>query len=418
MEETPKSDQRTASSPGASDVQPARHKAPFWIRNGVIIAGSILLAGILFLGLHYLAESLTHESTDDAFLDGNIVSIAPRIPGQVQKVYVDQNQSVEAGTLLFEIDPRDYEIQLAQKKSARVAAQANEGVIKASFELLANQVEVAEATAKQSEAEAAADQAKAEQAIADLKRAEDLNERKIISPQEYDTARTAASAAKANLLASQQKAVSDRSKVASAKAQLQAGRKAFDRAVAQSEQAGVDVQQAELTLSYARATAPGKGRISRKAIETGDYVQAGQRVMALVLSDIWVTANFKETQLKKIRVGQHVDITIDSVSGRTFPGHVQSIQAGSGAAFSLLPPENAVGNFVKVVQRVPVRIFFDGTVDTAHVLGPGMSVVPSVHVSSFEISDLVVIIVALLLGLVSGFFWKKAAIKQTSNGKR
>ena len=287
-------------------------------------------------------------------------------------------------------------------------------MVKASFELLGAQVETAGATAKQSEAETAADRAKADRANADLKRADDLNQRNIISPQEYDAAKSAAAAAEATWNATREKAASDRSKVTAAKAQLEAGRKAWDRAIAQADESKVDVQQADLNLSYTRLTAPQDGRITRKAVEAGDYVQVGQKLMALVLNDLWVTANFKETQLKNIRTNQPVRLRIDSVSGKTFSGRVQSIQSGSGAAFSLLPPENAVGNYVKIVQRVPVKIVFDSPPQTDHVLGPGMSVVPAVHVTSFEIPDAVIAVIAILLAALVGLLWKKLADRSAS----
>ena len=149
------------------------------------------------------------------------------------------------------------------------------------------------------------------------------------------------------------------------------------------------MQAAELNLSYARVTAPADGYVTKKAVESGDYVQVGQRLMALVPSDLYVTANFKETQVEHIRPGQPVRITVDSAGSRVFAGHVESIMAGSGARFSLLPPENAVGNYVKVVQRIPVKILFDEPVEAEHVLGPGMSVVPSVKVQGYEVSETV-----------------------------
>jgi membrane fusion protein (multidrug efflux system) len=144
-------------------------------------------------------------------------------------------------------------------------------------------------------------------------------------------------------------------------------------------------------------------------VEAGDYIQVGQRIMALVPTNLWVTANFKETQLKKIHVGQPVKIVIDSIAGKTLFGHVESIQAGSGAAFSLLPPENAVGNYVKVVQRVPVRISFDAPIQTQNVVGPGMSATPSVHVSGFKIPEVVILLISIVLALVAGFFWRALA---------
>ncbi|HLP78136.1 MAG TPA: HlyD family secretion protein [Candidatus Paceibacterota bacterium] len=387
-------------------------RRPFWKRKPVIVVGIALLGWVLSIGLALLGESFTHESTDNAFLDGNVVSIGPKVSGQVRKVFVDQNQFVHAGDPLLEIDPRDYEVQLEQKKSALAAAHANELLVKASFELLKTEVQSAEATAKQSEAEAASDEARADKARADLQRAEDLNRRKIISPQEYDTAKSAAAAAIASWNAGKEKFSSDQAKIAAAKAQLEAGRRGLERAQAQAEESNVDVKQAELNLSYTHVTAPQDGLVTRKAVESGDYIQVGQKLMALVPKDLWVTANFKETQLKKIRVGQKVRISIDAIAKQTFPGIVQSIQAGSGAAFSLLPPENAVGNYVKVVQRVPVRIFFETNVASQYVLGPGMSVVPTIHVASFEISEAVTLGIAIFLALVIGFlWWKKASAK-------
>ena len=215
--------------------------------------------------------------------------------------------------------------------------------------------------------------------------------------------------ADATLKAAREKAASDRSRIAETRAELDAGRRAWERAEAQADQAGVDVQQADLNLSYTRITAPQDGRVTQKSVEQGDYVQVGQRLLALVGNDMYVIANFKETQLRNIRPGQPVRMTMDSLGGRTFSGHVESIQAASGAAFSLFPPENAVGNYVKVVQRVPVKILFDQPVEAAHVLGPGMSVVPSVRVSAFEIPNVVIALVAIVLAIAAGFAWSRAA---------
>lgn len=291
-------------------------------------------------------------------------------------------------------------------------------MLQSAITLLGAQVATAEATAKKSEAEAAADQATADKAAADLKRAEDLFQRKIISPQEYDSAKAAAASASATLKAGQEETASDRAKIAEAQAQLGAGRQAWERARAQADQSQVDVQQAELNLSYTHIAAPEDGHITRKAVDDGDYVQVGQKLMALVRNDLWVTANFKETQLKKIRVGQPVEVSIDSVAGKKFPARVESIQSGSGAAFSLLPPENAVGNYVKVVQRIPVKIVFTGPVATDHVLGPGMSVSPSVQVRNYVIPVFVVAIVAMALALAAGLFWWRFAKRTETNEAR
>ncbi len=387
-------------------------------RKVFFILITLVLAVIAYFGLRYFADTFTYESTDDAFLDATVVSIAPRIAGQIKTVYVGSNQQVKKGDPLVEIDPRDYDVLLAQKKAAQAAAEANVKVIKSSIGVLGMQVATTEATAKQFEAEASADQATAAKANADLKRAEDLFQKQVISPEEYDAAKAAAASANATLQAGQQKAISNRSKVEEIRAQLEAARNAWDRANAQAHQASAEVQQAELNLSYAHITSPIDGHVTRKAVENGDYVQVGQRLMALVANDIYVVANFKETELRDIQPGQPVTIRVDSVGGRLFAGHVQSIQAGSGAAFSLLPPENAVGNYIKVVQRVPVKILFDKPVEAEHVLGPGMSVVPSIKVSSFEIPDVVVAIVALILAAGIGFLWWKKANNKEPQAKK
>lgn len=403
---------RGAGSPaeaGGIEAPLNNHKPSFWKRRPTIVAGSVVLAVLFFFGLYYIIDSFTHESTDDAFLDATTVSVAPRVAGQIKRLAVIDNQAVKAGDVLAEIDPRDFEIQVAQKKTARVAADANVKLLLSSIELLATQVGTADATANQSEAQAAANQATAERADADLKRAEDLIRQRIISPQEFDTAKAVAASADATLKAAREKAASDRSKIAESRAELDAGRRAWERAEAQADQAGVDVQQADLNLSYTRITAPQDGRVTQKAVEQGDYVQVGQRLMALVANDIYVIANFKETQLRNIRPGQKVTITMDSLGGRKIAGRVESIQASSGAAFSLFPPENAVGNYVKVVQRVPVKILFDQPVEAAHVLGPGMSVVPSVRVNGFEVPDVVIAVVAILLAIAAGFVWSRVA---------
>ena len=368
-----------------------------------------MLGLLLYLGLGYFADTLTHESTDNAFLDAEIVAIGSKISGNVSKVWVNENQLVKRGDLLLEIDPRDVAVRLAQKKAAHSAAEANIKLVRASFDMLRSQVDTAEAKARESDAEAASDKATADRAASDLKRAEDLYHKNITSQQEYEASRAAAESAAATYNAGRQKAASDQSKVAEAKAQLEAGYQALERTQAQTKEAEVDEQEADLNLSYAKIVAPEDGRVTRKAVESGDYIEVGQRLMALVPTNIWVTGNFKETQLKRIRVNQPAEITIDSVSGRTYHGHVESIQAGSGARFSLLPAENAVGNYVKVVQRIPVKIVFDEVVASDHVLGPGMSVVPSIKVTSYEIPAFAIALAAGVLALIGGFFWIKLA---------
>ena len=399
-----------ATPPGGAKEGTA--KTPFWRRQTVVVLGTIILFGLLFYGLRYLSLSLTHETTDDAFLAANSVGVAPRVAGRVERIEVLDNQLVHVGQPLLELDPRDFQVALDQKRSALKAAEANVALLQAQLQLSQAQVLSAEATAKQSAAEAAAAQATAERAASDFKRAQDLIKNNTISPQEFDTAQAAANASEASLRAAHEKAASNQAKVTEAKASVETARKALERGQAVVHQAEWDEKAAQLNLSYTRLTAPTNGYVTKKSVAEGDYVQVGQKLFALVPDEgLFVEANYKETQLTDIRPGQSVEIRIDSVAGGPFAGHVESTMAGSGAAFSLLPPENAVGNYVKVVQRVGVKIVFDHPPHSGHVLGPGMSVVPSVLVKSYRIPELVVGIVAAVLAVVVGLFWWVAASK-------
>jgi membrane fusion protein (multidrug efflux system) len=413
MDDEHKSADKPNQPKAGEKSEPKDSKPSFFTRTGVILLGTVILALIFFWGIGYLIDTFTHESTDDAFLDGIIVSVAPKVSGQVQTVSVHNNQAVKQGDLLVALDPRDLAVLRDQKAAAHESAQSNEELAKASLALLRAQISAAEATARQSKSEVIAVQAGTEKAKADLKRAEDLLAKKTISPQEFDAAKAAGAAAEANTQAANEKAASDASKVTQARAQLEAGVKAYERAEAQSRQADLDTRAADLNLSYARITAPEDGLVTRKSVEEGDYIQAGQKLMALVTQRLWITANFKETQLREIRTNQTVEITIDSVDGRTFSGRVQSIQAGSGARFSLLPPENAVGNYIKVVQRVPVRIYFDALPQVDNVLGPGMSVNVSVRVKAFTLSRILLAVISVVLALILAGLWWRLARRRT-----
>lgn len=379
---------------------------PKFRRPLVFIIGAAVFALLLFLGAQYLLKAFTHESTDDAFLDTHFVSVAAKVAGWVTAVHAQDNQFVKQGDLLVEIDPRDFEAQLVQKKAASSASEANAQAVKASYELVRARVATAQATAKQSQAEAAAEKATADRARADLKRNEDLKERNVISPQEFDNAKAAAEIAEANFHAKEEQVASDESKVNEMRAQLTAAKPLVEMAVAQFKQSQADEKIAELDLSYSKVVSPVDGRVTTKHVTRGNYVQVGQNLLAIVPTNVWVTANFKETQLQKIRPGQPVEIEIDSVADKIFGGHVDSIQSGSGARFSLLPPENAVGNYVKVVQRVPVKILFDEFPKTPHALGPGFSAVPTVRTSDATVPKIVLALGSVLLAaLIAIFFW-------------
>ncbi len=380
-----------------------------------VILFTVVLFAMLFWGTNYLLRSFTHESTDDAFLEGHIISISPKVAGQVSAVYVTHNQLVKTGDPLFDIDPRDLQAVLDQKKAALASAQANQALVAATFELMRTRVETAEATRRQAEADQAAAAAASERAQADFARAEGLRQQNILSQQDYDAAKAAAVATAANLKSTQEKTLTEESHVKEARQQLEAARSAFDQAKAQIGSSTADLKAAELNLSYTKVFAPETGRIARKNVEPGSYVQTGQQLLALVPDNLWVVANFKETQLAKIQPKDPVEVEIDSVPGRVFRAHVDSVQPGSGARFSLLPPENAVGNFVKVVQRVPVKITFDEPLNTPHILGPGMSVSPSVRISDVRLSPVIIGILAALLAIAGGFLaWLLLSRKNSS----
>jgi membrane fusion protein (multidrug efflux system) len=374
------------------------------------------LAVLLFFGLGYLFDVLTHESTDDAFIAAHVVSIAPRISGQVAAVHVFDNQMVRSNELLVEIDPSSYSITVAQKETSAGAQSANYKAYLAGYELMRTKVTTAEATARQTKADADATGATAKWAQMDFDRAQDLRKQNTVSQRELDAAQTANLKAQADLNAARQKVAADDSRVDEATATVTATEAAITMALAQWTEAQTNVASAQLDLSYTKIFAPCDGRVTRKAVETGNYVQVGQQLMSIVPADIWVVANFKESQLKNMRTNQPVLVEIDALGGKKFRAHVDSVQAGSGAAFSLLPPENATGNYVKVVQRVPVKILFDEPLPADHVIGPGLSVTPDVRVASFALPEWAIGLLALILtGAAVAVF--RFVLSRKTNGK-
>jgi membrane fusion protein (multidrug efflux system) len=387
--------------PTVSDKQLAKLNSPLfiWPATGVLVV-------LLFFGLGYLADVLTHESTDDAFIAAHVVSIAPRVSGQVSAVHVLDNQMVRSNELLLEIDPADYATTAAQKQSSADAQEANYKTVLAALDLMAVKVTTAQATADQSKADADAAEATDARAQADFKRNQTLRTQNTISAQEFDNAQDAVKEADASLVAARQKAVADVSRINEAKATQTATEASAGMALALYRQAQTTVQSAQLDLSYTKIFAPCDGRVTRKAVEAGNYVQVGQQLMSIVPPEIWVVANFKESQLKKMKPGQPVLVEIDALGGKKYRAHVDSVQAGSGAAFSLLPPENATGNYVKVVQRVPVKILFDEPLPADHTIGPGLSVTPDVRVAAFALPEWAIGLLALILTGVAQFAFR------------
>ena len=380
----------------------------------IIWPAAAALAVLLYFGIAALVDVFTHESTDDAFIAGHVVSIAPRVAGQVAAVHVSDNQLVRSNDLLVEIDPADFATASAQKEAAAEAQTANHQTVLAALELMQAKLATAQATARESQANADAAAATAARAQADFARAQDLRKQNTTSVQEFDSAQAAAKEAEASLNSARQKAEADESKIKEAEAGLNAAKSAVGMALAQSHSAHKEAEAAHLNLSYVKIFAPCAGRVTRKAVEAGDYLQVGQQIMSLVPPEVWVVANFKESQLEKIGPGWPAVVTVDALGGKKFRAHVDSIQAGSGAAFSLLPPENATGNFVKVVQRVPVKIVFDEPLPAGRVIGPGLSVTPSVVVINIFPPAWLIALIAIILTGISVFIFRYLTVRRPS----
>ncbi len=426
-------------------------------RRIFVIGGAVLLVAAL-AGFVYWLYARQFESTDDAFIDGDVVQISPKVSAYVAKVYVESNQLVHKGDLLVELDTADLEVKLekakadlenarsqyqkavasatltkSSTKATRVQASSNVATTKSAVEqsqLAAasrrSQVTQAEAAVKTALAELAKARAQVAQPEADMRlaevefrRREALFTKGDISQQSLDQARNALQNARSRYDAAQKAVDSANSRVNEARAgvatanenyrqslagidvsraqlgeskgrlqQADTGPQQVDvsesqvaTALAAQTAAEAAVHQAELDLSYTKITAPEDGYVTKKNVLVGQLVQVGTPLMALSRSnEVWVIANFKETQLEEMRVGQTVYIKVDAYPNESFRGKVESFQAGTGSRFSLLPPENASGNFVKVVQRLPVKIVFDSPPDKVHLLAPGMSVEPSVKV--------------------------------------
>jgi len=303
----------------------------------------VVLLGLLVFGARKWWFGRNHVSTDNAQVDGHIVPILPKVGGYVAEVRVDENHAVKAGDTLVVLDDRDFRARLAQTDADLAALLAT----------VSSRTRVGQAEAAVAQA-----QANASKATADLARMEPLAAQNVVSQQQLDAARAAAAAALAQLASAQAALVGADARVAAARAAR---------------------DQAALQLSYTRITAPSNGVVSKKSVELGQLVQAGQPLMSVVpLDDIWVTANLKETEIADVTPGDSGVITVDAYKGREYPCYVESLSPATGAKFSLLPPDNATGNFTKVVQRIPVRMRCPSSADPAHPLRPGMSVVATI----------------------------------------
>ena len=412
----PKPDQKSVAGsppPRAADFSPVapRRAARSGRRRNIFIAVAVLVA--LVAGVYLWRYLGSYESTDDAQVDAHLYPVSARISGYVIKVSVDDNQYVEKGAVLVEIDPRDYEVSLKQAKAALANSEATArslhlnvpitSVSTASqLKFTASDIENTRAGIVAAEKQLAAAHAQVEQAEAndvnaqdDLVRYKLLVDKQEVAVQVYDRALAAAkastasvAAARANEAAAEQSVHQARSRLVESTATYESAKTAPQQvsssearalaAAADVEQKRAAVEQAELNLQYTRILAPISGEVN-KTVVVGLNVQPGQQLLTVVpLDEVWITANFKETQVRRMRTGQKSDIHVDS-NGRTYRGHVDSIAGATGPLFSLLPPENATGNYVKIVQRIPVKIVLEPGENKDRQLRPGMNVVPDVY---------------------------------------
>ncbi len=412
-EAPPDSESRTKPLPSTErdfHTRPSRTES-----SGFRIAVVIGVVVLLVVGIFVFRYVTSYESTDDAQVDGHLNSISARISGHVAKLNVLDNQYVEAGTVLVEIDPADYQVAYDRAKADFEDAQATAAAagvnvpitsVSTTTQVSATEADVANARAGIAAAKKQFDAAKAQLAQAeannvkaqnDLGRYKQLVDKQEISLQQYDQAVAAAKAGAAAVDAARATADAAQSQVAQAQdrlllaeanwrnaqtapRQMQVIRSRAASALAQAQQKKAALDQAELNLQYTKVIAPVAGVVSDRTVEVGQNVSPGQEMMKIIpLNDVWITANYKETQLRYMKIGQPVDIEVDA-NGKTYKGKVDSIAGASGARFSLLPPENATGNYVKVVQRVPVKIVLDPGENKDHYLRPGMSVDPKVWI--------------------------------------
>ena len=329
--------------------------------------GAAALVAFIVIAAYFVVPDWYSESTDDAYVEAHLTTVIAKVPAYVQTLHVDDNATVKNGELLVELDPRDY-------VNAVDVARANLEAEHSRRKEADTRVGIAEADVEQARAELTVARANAVLADANLKRLHSVSDARAVSSERVDTATAAFDANRATVTAAETKVRSSLATAELARAQV----KTAEASVAQASAA---LDQANLNLSYTKITAVLNGTIANKTVEEGNYVQPGQTLFVIVPMAPYVVANFKETQLERIRPGQAAYVRVDAYPHQRLKGHVDSLQRGSGSVFALLPPENATGNFVKVVQRIPVKIVLDDPGDAAKWISPGMSVEAQVMVS-------------------------------------
>lgn len=312
------------------------NQRPFYEKKRVIVP-LVTAFVLLIFGFIVSINSFFYKTTDDAFVEGHIITVAPRVSGIVEKLLVEDNQKVKKGDLLLEIDPKDYETKLKQSKAKLQEAYASLNSAQNQVEKTFSQLDFAKS---------------------DYDRFSKMFEKGIASTQDFELAKT---------------------KLTTASAENKSANAKYEELNATINRLKAEIEENELNLSYTKIYAAQDGKITHRTVEEGNYIQIAQPLFAISKDDVWVVANFKETQVANMRKGQKVKIKIDAFGNKKFNGEVDSIQMVSGAKASLFPPENAVGSYVKIVQRIPVKIIFTDDISNLNVI-PGMSVVPTVKV--------------------------------------
>jgi membrane fusion protein, multidrug efflux system len=331
------------------------------------VVGAVAIVALVAVVAYFVISGRNSESTDDAYVTVHLMTVIAKVPAYVQSLHIDDNATVKAGELLVELDPRDYAVEL---EIARANVDAAAGRRKEAED----RVGIADADAAQARAELSVARANATLAEANLRRLRSVSDARAISNERLDTSVAAADATRATVTAA-------KTKIRSASAAAELARSQVKTAAAALAQTQAVLDQAQLNLSYTKITAAETGTIANKLVEEGNYVQPGQTLLSIVPVAPYVVANFKETQLGRMRPGQAAELRVDAYPHLRLKGHVDSLQRGTGSVFALLPPENATGNFVKVVQRVPVKIVFDNPGEAIKWISPGMSVEAEVTVA-------------------------------------
>lgn len=362
MSETPSVDKAPPVGAPAAPVAAAAPPpvAPPRTNRRPLVFALLGLAALLVIALYFLVPGFYEKGTDDAYVEAHIISVIAKVPAYAQVVYVDDNNKVAAGQLLVQLDPRDYAVLVSQ-------AQANLTNAQGKLEDARNQIPIADADIARQRAELDIAQANAKLADVNLGRLQSVSDVRAVSSERVDEGKAAAASMRASVVAAQVR-------IQAAQAQATLARSQVKTAEAAVAQAHAVLDQATLNLSYTKIYSTEAGSVASKSVESGNYVQPGQLLLSVVPDKLFVIANYKETQLTHVRPGQAVTIRVDAFPDLHLRGHVDSIQRGTGSRFALLPPENATGNFVKVVQRVPVKITFDDPGEALRWISPGMSV--------------------------------------------